>query len=47
MLISCIWVMVSVATHALSNSMNNFVHTLIFRETGYQVVKEYVYCKHN
>ncbi|CAF0730819.1 unnamed protein product [Rotaria sp. Silwood1] len=40
LLIGCIWVIVSVATHALSNAMNDFAHTLIFRETAYHVVKE-------
>ena len=47
MLIGCIWVMACVATHALSNSMNDFAHTLIFPEAGYHVVKEYAYRKHN
>ncbi|CAF1227909.1 unnamed protein product [Rotaria magnacalcarata] len=40
LLIGCIWVIVSVATHALSNAMNDFAHTLIFRETTLHVVTE-------
>jgi hypothetical protein len=40
MLIGCIWVVTSVATHALSNAMNDFAHTLIFGESQYHTVKE-------
>jgi hypothetical protein len=40
MFISCIWVITSVATHALSNAMNDFAHTLIFGEAQYRTVKE-------
>ncbi|CAF3799349.1 unnamed protein product [Rotaria sordida] len=40
LLIGCIWVIISVATHALSNAMNDFAHTFIFRETTYHIVKE-------
>lgn len=42
MIIGCVWVIASVATHALSNAMNDFAHTLIFGEKQYSFVKEYV-----
>lgn len=40
LLIGCIWVLVSVATHALSNAMNDFAHTLIFRDSASHVLQE-------
>ncbi|CAF2364880.1 unnamed protein product [Rotaria sp. Silwood2] len=40
LLIGCLWVIASVATHALSNAMNDFAHTLIFREGPSHVVEE-------
>ena len=40
MIIGGVWVIASVATHALSNAMNDFAHTLIFGEKQYSFVKE-------
>ncbi|UJR25295.1 hypothetical protein I4U23_006647 [Adineta vaga] len=39
MFIGCAWVVVSVATHALSNAMNDFAHTFIFHDAQYQIVQ--------
>ncbi|CAF0931945.1 unnamed protein product [Adineta ricciae] len=39
MLIGCVWVLISVATHALSNAMNDFAHTLFFHDSQYHIVK--------
>lgn len=40
MFIGGFWVVVSVATHALSNAMNGFAHTLIFHDSQYHTVPE-------
>jgi hypothetical protein len=40
MLLGCIWVVASVATHALSNAMNDFAHTLFLGDSQYHFVKE-------
>ncbi|CAF0757967.1 unnamed protein product [Adineta steineri] len=39
MLLGSVWVLVSVATHALSNAMNDFAHTLIFHDAQFHVVQ--------
>jgi len=40
MFIGCVWVIASVATHALSNAMNDFAHTLIFQDAQYHVLQK-------
>ena len=40
MLVICAWTVVSVGTHALSNAMNDFAHTLIFGEKEYHLITQ-------
>lgn len=40
MLISCIWVIISVAANAFYNAMNDFAHTLIFGNGQITISKE-------
>ena len=42
MFIGGIWVIISVGTHALSNAMNDFAHTLIFGEKQYEFPNGYI-----